>query len=364
MNAAPRDAAAGSILVIVALFIAVLFGLSALVVDVGYLFQERRRLQAAADAAALAAVRSLAPAESIDTPSAAADGVEGVVVEIGHYSVGADRFTPGAVPRNAARAVAASARTALFAGMLGFEDLHVTARAIALADFAPPNWVSGGAMRFGGTFRMDAGGASVRWHANDDIIAHGNRPTTAGLTATAAGDRNDLGAASQSRMTIPAIDWTALRAGAEMRAPASGTEMIDVASLIGKTATFYIDGDVVLTGGPVKLSNFTLAATGSISIQGVAITGGAGRDGGISVFLVSQDGITMAQPTTLENLMLRTEGDLLSNGGGDISLRDVYLIADGDVRSNGKLPSLDFSRNVSIQRAPFALPGWRSRLVM
>lgn len=352
----------GSIIVIVALFITVLFGFSALVVDVGYLFQERQRLQTAADAAALAAARSMATAAASGALLGAANGVEGVAIQTGNYDFDARIFTPGAAPLNAVRAVAATTRTAFFAGVLGIDALGVAAQAVALHDFAPPNWLTDGEMRFNGTFNMDTGGTSVRFHSNDNIIANGNPGITGELTATAAGDRNDLGTANQPDMTIPAIDWAALQVGAEVRSPASGAETIDVASLVGKTGTIYVDGDVVLTGGPVNLSDLTIAASGSITIDGVTIYGEAGE---VSVFLVSRDGMLMqGGASALESMLLRTEGDFRSNGGGNKHLTDVYVITSGSAVSNGKIPDFDFSGGVSIAPSPFALPGERWRLMM
>lgn len=54
-----RSQESGSTIIIIALAMTALLGLTALVVDVGYLYIERSRLQNAADAAALAGARDL-----------------------------------------------------------------------------------------------------------------------------------------------------------------------------------------------------------------------------------------------------------------------------------------------------------------
>lgn len=99
----------GAIGVVLALFLSVAVGLSALAVDVGSLYLERRTLQGAADLAAVAAASDLARAEDAARATLAANGFEAVAtfsVIKGRYEMDrsvahARRFTAGQQPYNA-----------------------------------------------------------------------------------------------------------------------------------------------------------------------------------------------------------------------------------------------------------------------
>ncbi len=54
-----REEQSGAIAIIIAIMISVLIGFTAIAVDVGYLYEVRRQLQSAADAAALAGAQEL-----------------------------------------------------------------------------------------------------------------------------------------------------------------------------------------------------------------------------------------------------------------------------------------------------------------
>src|SRR5690348_4617596 len=65
----------GQVLIIFVLALPVLLGMSALVVDLGNLFAQKRNLQKAADASALAATQALPPAGGCGVPSTCDDDV-------------------------------------------------------------------------------------------------------------------------------------------------------------------------------------------------------------------------------------------------------------------------------------------------
>ncbi len=137
--------------IVVGISVVVLFGMMALVVDVGQLYQTRSELQNAADAAALAA------AEHVDNPAQAIaaaqqwaqenhpDGGNLVVlpgdVEFGTWDDTTDSFVAGGTPADAVRVT--TRRTDdrgnpvqhNFAGAIGNPESDVVASAVAKANF-------------------------------------------------------------------------------------------------------------------------------------------------------------------------------------------------------------------------------------
>lgn len=122
----------GQILVLFALMLVVLVAMTALAVDGGYAYAQRRRMQYAADAAALAGARVLALGES----TAVADGV------IRQYARenGADTVTWELVDGNRVRVHVAHTFPTFFARVVGLNAMTAAAQAEAL---------------FGGAYRTD-----------------------------------------------------------------------------------------------------------------------------------------------------------------------------------------------------------------
>lgn len=145
----PRDR--GVAAVVTGLSVVLLFGMVALVVDVGQLYQTRSELQNAADAAALAA------AEHIDNPTLAIAAAQtwanenhteggGIIVlpsdvEFGVWDDNTKTFTPGATPTDAVRVTARRTDARgnpvehSFAGVIGNPKSDVVARAVAKSNF-------------------------------------------------------------------------------------------------------------------------------------------------------------------------------------------------------------------------------------
>jgi len=130
----------GSVAIIGAVSMLTLVGFSAAAVDLGSVFMETRRLQGAADLAALAAARDLDHAEAAATATARDNGWTGplaVSVEKGNYQANRamaahDRFTSGASDPDAVR-VKLSGETPLFFGqaLLGKPTLTIHRQATA-----------------------------------------------------------------------------------------------------------------------------------------------------------------------------------------------------------------------------------------
>ena len=145
----------GATLAVVAASIVVLLGMGALAVDVGMLYTVRTKLQATADASALAAAQELPDAADVTSMAiqyATANYDEGAVVTadevvLGRWDEVAGTFTPGANPPNAVNVTArrqgarGNAVPTFFARVLGRDWVDVSARATATG-------VNGGGSRF------------------------------------------------------------------------------------------------------------------------------------------------------------------------------------------------------------------------
>ena len=138
----------GAVAIIVALVFPVIFGIAALTVDIGHVLYMEAKLQAAADAAALAA------ASSLDDEDAAVDLAEeyaglnmpegdfGTVLQaadvvFGTYDIGTGTFTADDTPTDAVRVTLnlseanGNAVTLFFAQVIGFTSRDVQSQAIA-----------------------------------------------------------------------------------------------------------------------------------------------------------------------------------------------------------------------------------------
>jgi hypothetical protein len=143
-RAETADPRAGAVLVLVMVALPVLCVIAAVVIDLGHLFTVRARLQATADAAALAAASRLpdqagATTEALRYAAFNAGGVPGVVtaadVNVGNWT--GSQFTPGGTPVNAVR-VSAHRRTShgnevplFLGGFVGQSFANVSAAATA-----------------------------------------------------------------------------------------------------------------------------------------------------------------------------------------------------------------------------------------
>ncbi len=138
----------GSIIIIVALSIMFIGGMAALAVDVASAYVFKTRLQATADAAALAAISQL-PDESATLATALeyagknmSNAQHGTVLantdmNTGNWDRGTRTFTPGGVPVNAVRIITRRAQAngnpvrTYFAGILGYDTVDIVTSAVA-----------------------------------------------------------------------------------------------------------------------------------------------------------------------------------------------------------------------------------------
>ncbi|MEW6189908.1 MAG: Tad domain-containing protein [Actinomycetota bacterium] len=121
----------GAITILVASALAMLITVAALVVDLGLLYQERRQLQTAVDAAALAAAIDLAEGRDAEQAEVSA---ERYIIE--NTNVSPEQITidyPGA---NRVRVICTTSRNLLLAKVFGVKDAPVKATATAAYDVA------------------------------------------------------------------------------------------------------------------------------------------------------------------------------------------------------------------------------------
>ena len=127
----------GAISIVAALSLFFLLALAAIVIDIGSLYYGRRNLQAATDAAALAAVQDPANAQAVAADVFARNGYSDTpVATIGVYtadeSLSAEaRFTPQSSGVNAVRVSATHLQRNYLAGIFGFGSSTLAARATA-----------------------------------------------------------------------------------------------------------------------------------------------------------------------------------------------------------------------------------------
>ena len=134
----------GQTLVFYALFMVVLLGMSALAIDVGFLYAGRTAVQAAADAASLAGATGIPvgtdAARSRAIQFAQANQVFGQPVvlqtpdiEFGSFDAATRAFTVSATGINAIRVTAQFTASLFFAPVLGIDTANISAQAIAVA---------------------------------------------------------------------------------------------------------------------------------------------------------------------------------------------------------------------------------------
>jgi uncharacterized membrane protein len=130
----------GTVAVISALVMVVMIGFAAIAIDVGSIHYDSRRLQGAADLAAIAAVSNSANATEAARASFTDNGrwtLRSLAVEMGNYDPDpakalADRFIANGLPINAARVQARAPSPIYFAHIFpGQDDVEIAASAIA-----------------------------------------------------------------------------------------------------------------------------------------------------------------------------------------------------------------------------------------
>ncbi len=145
--------ARGGVAVTFAVVLPVLIGLTALAVDVGYLFASKAQLENASAAAALACESGMATDAATAVSRAKLYGqnnsvmgvpviIQNADVQFGNWNVATRIFTPqsGTVQPDACRVTANVAAPTFFASIFGVASVNETARAVATFGTASKSW--------------------------------------------------------------------------------------------------------------------------------------------------------------------------------------------------------------------------------
>ncbi|HET7856573.1 MAG TPA: vWA domain-containing protein [Gaiellaceae bacterium] len=136
LEAGSREA--GQAVVLIVLFLAVLLGMAAMVVDVGYAYYAHRSLQASADAAALAGAQALPDARAAEELALDYSGAPGhrnahpnIANVTATVTTKCVQSIPGCDPVNSVVVVQRARTRTLFAGVLGIREFNFRVRATA-----------------------------------------------------------------------------------------------------------------------------------------------------------------------------------------------------------------------------------------
>lgn len=297
----------GSIAVLAAASLLILIAAGALAVDIGAAYFEGRRLQGAADAAALAAAGDpgdAASAADLAVHAVPWDAPVQIVVAPGTYTpdgrvAPAARFVAGGGRRNAARVTLVTEVPTYLAGALGFRRFRITRRATAA--------------------RLDLAAFSL-----------GSR-----LASLHDGIANQLlGALAGSSVTLTAIDYEALA-----RAD------VDVLAFLGLLRT-----ELGLTAASFDQ---VLAATITVpqALRAVSATLAARGDMAAAAAITQLAGATAARPITLDRLV-----DLGAAGEQDVPLSGTSIDVGALSLAEALLQAGSGTREVSLTIGS-AIPG-------
>jgi uncharacterized membrane protein len=134
-----RRPQSGQILVLTSLAMVAIIGFAALAVDIGFMYSGRRRMQTAADAAAVAGATALRDGQSVTASAKGGssingftDGQSSVTVTVNNPPAG------GTYVGNANYVDVKQPMPTYFLNVLGYSSLNVSARAVSGAVTGPP----------------------------------------------------------------------------------------------------------------------------------------------------------------------------------------------------------------------------------
>jgi Flp pilus assembly protein TadG len=281
----------GQVLVLVSASIAVLLGFMALAVDVGMLWTERRHMQTAADAAAIAGAAALLAGDDVDTAGQNAsalnsfsNGKNTTTVTINNPPLSGTY----AGNSNYVEAIVAQPQTAYFMRVLGYNTVDVSTRAVSGA-ISGPDCVYALDPTASDAITI-SGGANIT--ANCGVIADSDSETAVGaislsgggkLTASSigvVGNYSDSGGSTFSPTPIkgvaPVPDPLAYLQPPTAGPCTAGTSSNQAYQQTTQTATIgpgtYCDGIQVSGGKTLNLQSGTYILEGS---GGLNVSGGS-----------------------------------------------------------------------------------------
>lgn len=256
-------------MVMTAVAMTVAIGLAGLAVDGGLLYVHHHRLQAAADAAALAAVRWLPGAPAV----AEAEATE-IARANSRLATQVDMRWPYQNDRSRVEVVVEDSFPVYFMRVLGFGDVGARGRAVARLsapqafNYALFSGSESEELRISGSDLLIDGHA----HTNSSARVSGSNNVTTGrfeatgtLQFTGQGNTANPAVSNASHVPMPAFDADALRAMAEANGTVYSTSQ-HFPSHQAVNGVLFVQGDVHLSGTVEGVG--AIVATGDITISG------------------------------------------------------------------------------------------------
>ncbi len=373
----------GSAITLFAVFLMVGAGFAAIVIDGGYLYSLKSKLQTTADAAVLVAVSELPDTDVARTAAVVMagknmpSGEHGAVlanadVVTGNWDSGTRTFTAGATPLNAVRVVTrrsqvnGNAAGLFFARVLGFNQVDVKTTAIARLPSAGDACIVAldpsvdDALRIGGTANVTMTcGAQVNSTSAKAVRTNGSGCLTASSISVAGDYEGSCFSPAPDTGMAPMADPLAYLnppsyAGCDYAALVEvttdttlspgvycgGIKIDDTANVEFEPGTYIVDGrGLEIVGSGIVEGNgvtFYLPPT----VTGIPAKG---KSAPKSVHIAGSATVTLSAPTSgdYEDILFYQDAnapsDLVAqfNGGADMELNGVLYFPNNPVRFSG-----------------------------
>ncbi len=303
----------GATLPMVAVFMMVGIGISALAIDAGYLYSLKSKSQATADAAALAAARELPDADATRAAAATLASANMPASEHGAVLASADVitgnwdeetrvFTPDGSPIDAVRVIIQRSQAngnavgLFFAQALGFDEVDLTTSAIAAKRSPDPCYING----------MVAGN-KIEASSNEEVL---DTFCMYGRNGVKLGSNNTFADGTQVGM----LDLDDLEAGSD------NTGLDDALVEMDLKPSEANDVSDLIAGLPADLPDYITQTEFVSALPDPPVAGTA--------YIVDQD-VDIGSSTVLTDIVIISTGKITV--GSDSSLANVILAAGDNV---------------------------------
>ncbi len=325
----------GQVLVLTAMSIVVLLGFAAMAADLGQFWSVRRKMQTAADAAAISAAIALRLKEDATAAGRSVSALNGFTDSSNSVTVAVNNppaSGPSAGNASYVEVIVTQTKSSYFLSALGYSSVNISARAVGSSTNSPAcvfslDPTASGALSVGGSSSMTLGcGALVDSSSSTALSTNGGGT----LTATAIGV---VGGYSGSGMTptpksgiAPAPDplsyLTPPSVGGcdqtNFHASGSGTTTLNHGvycggiQISGSGTVIFNSGLYILDGGGLKM-------TGSATLSGTEVTfyntyDGSNSYGGISLSGSAQINLSAPTSGTYEAILFYQDPTVPSSG--------------------------------------------------
>lgn len=339
----------GTAIVLFVLVFAVICGISGLVVDLGYVFYNKHKLQNAVDAAALAAAQQI-----INNPSQISYCAEDIAQKNGVISNEITVTHPYQVDENKVEVSATRTLDYFFMQILGFNSTTISARAVAMRynciDFTNEalNYaIFSGSTSLPLTFAGEGSIVNGDVHGNHDVSLHGQGHTVNGnvsavgsissINDTITGTRTE----GSPKLPIPVFDFNTYAYHADK----VFNEDVTLNGDITIEGIWLVNGNVHISGCHVSGKGIILA-TGEIQISGSLDYNTSVPDSLLSLY--SQTDIQIsAVNADIYGVLYAPNGQIRINGSGNTvhgaliadqvtwAGTDIVINGDYDIRTPG-----------------------------